>query len=204
MSTFVGLTWFISSALITTMLSKGFLNSKSIASKKKQTTQAQCNSELQVVVLKVVVSNNEQPSSNSAMSSSPSSSPSSYSFEEILPTTLLTSNPSRVQTENLNSTERPSTEEAMPQRVAPIVNAVKIAPDTFSVDNGDDVDLSKLFYSCGITSLGEKSFNFCAMDVYKHFWLKAAGYRFVDNFFVLFKKHQDCFIKKLFFCTEIS
>ena len=142
----------------------------------------------------------------------------STTHEEILPTTLSTSNPSRVQTENLNSTERPSTEKAMPQRVAspstlsakhaslppsiispPIANAVKIAPDTFSVDNGDGVDLSKLFYSCGITSLGEKSFNFCAMDVYKHFWLKAAGYRFVNDFFVLFKKHQECFIKELFF-----
>ena len=147
----------------------------------------------------------------------------STTHEEILPTTLSTSNPSRVQTENSNSTERPSTEKAMPQRVAspstlsakhaslppsiispPIVNAVKIAPDTFSVDNGDGVDLSKLFYSCGIASLGEKSFNFCAMDVYKHFWLKAAGYRFVNDFFVLFKKHQECFIKELFFCTEIS
>jgi len=82
MSTFVGLTWFISSALIT-MLSKVFFNSKSIASKKIQTTQAQCNS-----VLKVVVSNNEQPSSNSAMSSSPSSSPSSSSYVYILQSML--------------------------------------------------------------------------------------------------------------------
>jgi hypothetical protein len=61
-----------------------------------------------------------------------------------------------------------------------IYSSVNTKADTFSDDNGDGIDLAKLFPSCGISSLGEKSFDFYAMDVYNHCWLKAAGYRSVE------------------------
>lgn len=49
--------------------------------------------------------------------------------------------------------------------------------DICSADNGDSVDLGKIFVTSGISLLGEHGFNFRAMDIYKSCWLHAKGYR---------------------------
>ena len=139
------------------------------------------------------------PLSNESISSARSDSTTPMNFsstnEEI--STTITS-PIRIPTEVVRQSSDGSASQKVsspsssisavthrPQPNSDSDDPVNSAPvDTFSADNGDGIDLAKLFASCGIASLGEKSLGFCAMDVYSHCWLKAAGYRSVELYFV--------------------
>lgn len=50
-----------------------------------------------------------------------------------------------------------------------------------SEDNGDGVDLSRIFATSGIALLGERNLDFHASETFKYCWLYAKGYRY--NYF---------------------
>ena len=90
---------------------------------------------------------------------------------------------SPIESSSMASVSESSTESSSKIIAIPATRPIETPSLLASEDNGDGVDLSRIFASNGIARLGERSLDFHASETYKYCWLYAKGYRYSSLLF---------------------